>query len=56
MEKTNNFPYFFLVPKAEIKSFLLLDQIEKGIYVNSLGANLRQILSYLFFTCHPNQD
>lgn len=31
MEKTNNFPYFFLVPKAEIKSFLLLDQTEKKI-------------------------
>lgn len=24
----------FLVPKAEIKSFLLLDETEKGIYVS----------------------
>ena len=47
MEKTNNFPYFVLVPKAEkILSFffLWLDQTEKGIYVSQLVADERQIL------------
>lgn len=48
MEKTNNFPYFFLAPKAEIKSFLLLDQTEKGIYINSLVANLENYIILYF--------
>lgn len=45
MEKTNNFPYFVLVPKAEkILFFLWLDQTEKGIYVSRLVDNERQTL------------
>lgn len=39
----------FLVPKAEIKSFLLLDETEKGIYVSRLTANLDNTI--LFICC-----
>lgn len=56
MEKTNNFPYFFLVPQTEIKSFLLLDPTEKGMYVSRWVANLGQLLQYLFLKCHPNHN
>lgn len=38
MEKTNNLSHFFSVLLAEIKSFLLLDQIEKGISVAGSAA------------------
>lgn len=54
MEKTNNLSHFFLVLLAEIKSFLLLDQIEKGISVGGSAASPRQIPYSVCFLlmCH----